>query len=109
VFNFIASVGVGPVDNILAVNTECAQICIPITASITVNGGVGVALGGKLLTADLLLQGFGMAQASWCPFGASNSFKLQGKFSIVGQVTLASCVPYTIEKPFATFSKTIEL
>ena len=109
VFNFIPSVAVGPVDAIFALNLECAQLCIPITASVTANGGVGVALGGKLLTADLLVQGFGMAQTSWCPIGASNNFRLQGKFSIVGQVTLASGVSYTIEKPFASFSKTIEL
>lgn len=109
VCNFGASVAVGPIDGILALNSNCNQLCIPVTLSLFLNGGVGVALGGKILTADLLLQGSAMGQASWCPFGTSNNVKIGATLSVIGQVTLASCITYSIEKPIATISKTIDL
>jgi hypothetical protein len=109
VCNFGASVAVGPIDGILALNSNCNQLCIPVTLSLFLNGGVGVALGGKILTADLLLQGSAMGQASWCPFGTSNNVKIGATLSVIGQVTLASCITYSIEKPIATISKTINL
>ena len=84
-------------------------MCIPVTLSLFLNGGVGVALGGKILTADLLLQGSAMGQDSWCPFGTSNNVKIGATLSVIGQVTLASCITYSIEKPIATISKTINL
>ena len=109
VCNFGGSVAVGPIDGIMALNSNCNQLCIPVTLSLFLNGGVGVALGGKVLTADLLLQGSVMEQASWCPFGTANNIKIGATLSVVGQVTLASCITYSIEKPIATVSQTIEL
>ena len=108
VCNFGGSVAVGPIDGILALNTSCMQLCIPVTISLFLNGGVGVALGGKLLTADLLLQGSVMEQASWC-IGTANNIKIGATLSVIGVVKLASLVSYSIEKPIATVSKTIEL
>ena len=109
VCNFGGSVAVGPIDGILALNTNCMQLCIPVTVSLFLNGGVGVALGGKILTADLLLQGSVMEQASWCPFGTASNIKIGATLSVIGVVKLASLVTYSIEKPIATVSKTIEL
>ena len=109
VCNFGASVSVGPIDGVLALNSSCNQLCIPVTLNVYLNGGVGVALGGKVLTADLLLQGSGSAQASWCPYGTPSNIKFSATLSVLGQVKLASLITYSIEKPIATTSYTIEL
>lgn len=108
VFGLAGSVSIGPVDGIVSTNTECAQICVPVTLSVSVNGGVGVSVGGNILTADLLLQGTTFAQAALC-YGTSSYLKVGLTISVVGAVTLASLIEYSIEFPMATYTKTIPL
>ena len=79
-----------------------------MTLSVSVNGGVGVSVGGNILTADLLLQGTTFAQAALC-YGTSSYLKTGLTISVVGAVTLASLIEYSIEFPMATYTKTIPL
>lgn len=108
VCNFGASMSVGPVDGIISVNKSCADLCIPVTLGLTLNGGVGVSLGGDILTADLLLQGGGSAQLAWC-LTSPNYLKLEASLSVVGTVTMCSFIEYSIEYPLASKSVKIEL
>ena len=110
VFNISGSVFVGPVDGILSVNTECAQLCFPFGASIAINGGVGGSIaGGDVLTVDALVQASASATASWCPIGPKNNLKLAATVSLVGNVTMCSFVKYSIEFPIGTISQTVDL
>lgn len=108
VCNFGASMAVGPIEGIIATNRNCADLCIPVSLGVTLNGGVGVSLGGDILTADLLLQGSASATLAWCLM-SSNYMKLDAGISVVGTVTMCSFIEYSIEYPLTSVSKKIEL
>lgn len=110
VFNLSAEIFAGPVTGIISTNDSCGQVCIPVGVTLAVNGGVGVSVGGgKILAADLLLQGATTAQAQWCPIGANNSLSVGITFSVVGSVTALGMIEHTIEYPLATYSMSVDL
>ena len=110
VFNISGSVFVGPVDGILSTNTECAQLCFPFGATVSINGGVGGSvLGGDILKLDALVQASASATASWCPIGPKNNLKLSANLSLVGYVEMCSFVKYSIEFPLGNIQQTIDL
>ena len=110
VFNLSAGFFVGPVTGVISTNRECAQLCIPAGVNLTVNGGVGVSVGGgKLLAADLLLQGSTTGQVQWCPIGSNNTLSVGITFSVVGNVVCVGLIKHNIEYPFATYGASIDL
>ena len=91
-------------------NKECNTICIPLGCTLAMNGGVGVSLGGgKLLSADLLVQGAWTTQLQWCPIGSNNTMKIDITFTFIGQVVTLGMIKHSIEYPFATYYTTVDL
>ena len=110
VFNLSAEMFLGPCNGVISTNKDCNQFCIPLGCTLAANGGVGVSLGGgKLLSADLLIQGAWTTQIQWCPIGSSNSLSVGITFSVIGQVVTLGMIKHSVEYPFATYSTSIDL
>lgn len=103
--NLGLTLGFGPIQGEISPNTNCCSFCIPASLSFSVGGGVGAAIGGDLLQANLTLQGSATAGCQWCPVGGQPfSCSLNGKVSVVGELSLISIVSYTVECPLFSYT-----